>query len=392
MQSKTEHKLNSIPKISKKEQFLKDPDIARWHNTLARSSKITASVKVKNLELFCRENGINAHDIIRLAKEDSKRLRDLVLDYIAYKEEQGRSMSYIENFIKALKSWLRYWDLELPKSIKISVIKKHSNERIPNEYEYTDIINRADIRARVMIALISKAGLRMQVLGNYDGTDGLRLKDMPDIQVINGKAICKQYPCMIKVRVELSKNRRPYITFLSKQGVKYLLAYLNDRIKNGEVLNEDSPIIAWDNKHRYGYPKHRKSRFLITNSISDEVRKAVKPYKFRPYVFRSYFDTQLLLAESKGRINRDFRQFFMGHSGDIEHVYTLHKGMLPEYIINEMRDAYNRCEEYLDLEVSNKDKEEEELKNKAHSIIEQLGKEELLNLLALTSRGNNLSK
>ncbi|GIU71364.1 MAG: hypothetical protein KatS3mg003_0843 [Candidatus Nitrosocaldaceae archaeon] len=385
MQSKAEHKL-SIPRISKKEQFLKDPDVKRWFDTLAYNSYLNADVMARRLRLFCEKTDILPDDIVRLARKDQIALRNIILDFINRLNLEGKSREYQRGFIKAIKSWLRYWDLDIPKSIKVKNAPSEisNRERVPDEDEYTDVINRADIRARVMIALISKAGLRLQVLGNYNGTDGLRLKDMPDIQVINGKAICKQYPCMIKVRVELSKNRRPYITFLSKQGVKYLLAYLNDRIKNGEVLNEDSPIIAWDNKHRYGYPKHRKSRFIVTSRISAEIRRVIKPYKFRPYVFRSYFDTQLLLAESKGRINRDFRQFFMGHSGDIEHVYTLHKGMLPEYLIKEMRDAYNRCEEYLDLEVSKKD-DTEELKTNIINKIASMNKEELLKVMSIFS-------
>jgi len=70
----------------------------------------------------------------------------------------------------------------------------------------------------------------------------------------------------------------------------------------------------------------------------------------RPYVFRSYFDTQLLIAESRGKIAHDFRAFFMGHKGSIEAKYTTNKGVLPEALINEMREAFKRSEEFLDLE------------------------------------------
>ncbi|MDI1495879.1 MAG: hypothetical protein K8823_1187 [Cenarchaeum symbiont of Oopsacas minuta] len=43
---------------------------------------------------------------------------------------------------------------------------------------------------------------------------------------------------------------------------------------------------------------------------------------------RAYFDTQLLIAESKGKIAHDIRAFFMGHSGNIEARYTTNKGIL----------------------------------------------------------------
>jgi hypothetical protein len=55
----------------------------------------------------------------------------------------------------------------------------------------------------------------------------------------------------------------------------------------------------------------------------------------------------LMLAESKGLVLRDYRQFWMGHKGDIENRYTTNKCRLPESVIEDMRDAYTRSQEYL---------------------------------------------
>ncbi|MDE0525761.1 MAG: hypothetical protein OXI27_04095, partial [Thaumarchaeota archaeon] len=88
--------------------------------------------------------------------------------------------------------------------------------------------------------------------------------------------------------------------------------------------------------------------------VSKEIRKAFRPrFQWRPYVLRAYFDTQLLIAESKGRIAHDFRVFFMGHKGSMEARYTTNKRMLPEMLSSEMRDAFVRSEEFLDLDVAN---------------------------------------
>jgi len=79
------------------------------------------------------------------------------------------------------------------------------------------------------------------------------------------------------------------------------------------------------------------------------IRAAIREagLRWRPYVFRSYFDTQLMLAESKGLILRDYRQFWMGHKGDIEARYTTNKCRLSENVIEDMREAYQRSQEYL---------------------------------------------
>jgi len=54
-----------------------------------------------------------------------------------------------------------------------------------------------------------------------------------------------------------------------------------------------------------------------------------------------------MLAESKGLVLRDYRQFWMGHKGDIENRYTTNKCRLPESVIEDMREAYRRSQEYL---------------------------------------------
>jgi hypothetical protein len=71
-------------------------------------------------------------------------------------------------------------------------------------------------------------------------------------------------------------------------------------------------------------------------------------YTWRPYVLRAYFDTQLLVAENNGRMAHAYRQFFMGHKGDIEARYTTNKGRLPEDVIEDMRETYRRSMEYLE--------------------------------------------
>jgi hypothetical protein len=96
-------------------------------------------------------------------------------------------------------------------------------------------------------------------------------------------------------------------------------------------------------------PKMRIKPFIKTVNIGDIIRGAIRKAGFlwRPYVLRSYFDTQLMLAESKGLVLRDYRQFWMGHVGDIENRYTTNKCKLPESVIEDMREAYRRSQEYL---------------------------------------------
>lgn len=67
---------------------------------------------------------------------------------------------------------------------------------------------------------------------------------------------------------------------------------------------------------------------------------------------RSYFDTQLMLAESKGLVLRDYRQFWMGHKGDMEARYTTNKNRLSRDVVEDMRQSYAKSLEYLETEAA----------------------------------------
>ena len=89
---------------------------------------------------------------------------------------------------------------------------------------------------------------------------------------------------------------------------------------------------------------------MTTDRLGEAIRVFIKEagFKFRPYTLRSYFATQMMLAESKGKSLKDYRVFWMGHVGDIESLYTVNRQSLPTEIIEDMRDAYSRCLPYLE--------------------------------------------
>ncbi|MDI1495447.1 MAG: hypothetical protein K8823_755 [Cenarchaeum symbiont of Oopsacas minuta] len=94
-----------------------------------------------------------------------------------------------------------------------------------------------------------------------------------------------------------------------------------------------------------------------------------------------------MIAESKGLIAHDFRVFFMGHTGSIEATYTTNKTMLPEDLIDAMRDSFKRAEKYLDIETMQKDKTAE-TKEKVHTHIQNAKPNELEAILEALERLN----
>ena len=69
--------------------------------------------------------------------------------------------------------------------------------------EITEVYNRASLRERAMISLIAKSGVRLEVIGNHDGIDGLCIKNIVDLVIYGNKARCTKVHIKIIVRSEI---------------------------------------------------------------------------------------------------------------------------------------------------------------------------------------------
>lgn len=324
---------------SKYEYMLKNQNIKRWYENVSRGSQITADVYFRRLGCSCERNNLKPHDLIGWSE---KKISNLLLDMVTEMEKRKLAGSYIACTLKAIKSWLIFNGKEIKRKIKIKNSQDTPSlrdERVPTQEELKRILLAADGKARAICVLVAHSGLRLEVVGNYDGSDGLKIKDLPDMEIGSSVTFLK-IPTMIRIRLGLSKKRNEYFSFLSHEGCEYLKEYLEMRIRKGEILTPESPLIT---------PKTATKEFITTTNISDAIRKAMRKIglPWRPYVLRSYFDTQLMVAESKGLIIRDYRSFFMGHTGDIEHTYTLNKSKLPREVIEQMRESYRKAQKYL---------------------------------------------
>src|SRR5579885_417974 len=359
-------------KYTKKNRLLANPDVKRWYENLSRGSELTADVRVRRLGLFCQAHHMTPSELAELGMRDLRAVTDLIEDHITSMEQEGYAPGYIGDTVKAVKSLLRHFEVEIKRRIKISNLGSTptlENEKVPESLELTELFNRSEVRSGAMMSLIAKAGLRPEVLGNHNGTDGLRIKDLPDLAIVEGLVIFTSIPPRIKVRKALSKTRHEYFTFITDMGVKRLLAYLNARILAGDALAPDSPVIAPASKHPMQRGQNSTKPFLPTQRIRVEIKNTMRPrFQWRPYVLRAFFDTQLLIAESRGKIAHDFRVFFMGHKGSIEATYTTNKGILPKALTDAMRDSFRRSEELLDLEKGAEDPQEEKREQIRQSI------------------------
>jgi len=326
--------------------LLEDPEVKRWYQNVARGSRITADVYLRRLGAFCIGHNISIRGLAGLGEQE---IINLLMDIVSDMEEKGYAGGYIESTVKSVKSWLRHNRVKLSVRIKVKGAEDTptlTNEQSPTCEQLSRVFRACSLDARAAAALIAFTGMRPQAIGDYWGTDGLRVGDFLEAEIDNENKLVqfKTIPTMVRVRKGLSKAGHQYLTFLCEEGCRCLKEYWEYRMQHGEVLTPESAAV----KPRNFYGKS----FIRTTNIGDKIKNGIEAagFSWRPYILRCYFDTQLLLAESKGLVTRDYRVFWMGHKGDIENRYTTNKHRLPPPLLEDMRSAYKRSQKYLQTE------------------------------------------
>lgn len=319
--------------------LLKDGDVQRWYDNLARGSPATADNYLRVLGRFLDGNGLTSRALLRLKPKGRD---DLLADQVTRMADAGLAGSYIEVTKKAVASWLDWNGLRITRKIRVPGASRRpalKDAHIPLQEELRRVLNVAGPKARTAIALMAFAGLRPETMGTYLGDDGLRIGDFVEATVEEGVLTFSTIPAMILVPERLSKTGRPYFTFLGPEGCDYLVAYVRQRAEAGERVTERSPLIT---------PLKVDKDFIRSLNIGNVIRKPMRAagLKEPPYIWRSYFASRAMLAEGKG-LSRDYREFMMGHKGDIAHVYALHKKLPPD-TVEAMRQGYDTALEFLE--------------------------------------------
>jgi len=330
---------------AKYSHLLQDVDVQRWYDNLSAKSELTATTYLRTLGYYCELNKTNPKALLKVAK--TKAFRDGFSDFVRQLEKEGKAGSYIVRFKKVLRSWFVYNGLEVKLSVNIKGeydAPTIAHERVPNKEEVDRILRMATARARISLALMAFSGLRPECLGNYTGSDGLVLGDFVEAKITRGEILFSgPAPTRLMIRKSLSKTRHQYFTFVPELTITYIKEYIDKRVKNGEILSEKTRLLDFDTRG-----SSRKNNFLRTTLVTRDIKEAIvnAGFSWRPYVLRAYFDTNMIIAESKGKISHPYLQFLMGHKGDIEARYSTNKGFLPPDMIEDMRKCYKECESY----------------------------------------------
>ena len=329
-------------------KLLEDPQVREWHKKIARRSLLSADVRLRTLGHYCELMNTTPSEILEHAQTGE--LKPLFKKFIEKMEDQKKSGSYLQKYKVVLNNWLNFNEVNYKITEAIfdsDKNRKYYGEKIPTQTELIDLIRHASLRGRVCISLMAFSGLRPESIGNYQGNDGIRLGDIEGFDP--EKLKFNTIPAVLNVRENLSKNNKPYFTFLGNEAIKYITEYLKDRQNHvnekgkmkgkKEILTKESPLV------NFGYGSNNVRDHVRTMIVGKDIREAMRRsgLKQRPYVLRRYFITQLSIAEGRGWVTHEWRLLISGHTGDIQNLYVFGKGNLDPETLKSIREAYGKC-------------------------------------------------
>ena len=269
----------------------------------------------------------------KLLEIESKKLQEMLEDFILYQSNQGLSLSSVNSKLSALKLFFAMNDIVALNWIKLSKMKPEK-KKLTGDKPYTtkdiqDILQRIgpNLKFRCIVHIMSASSTR---IGAFSELKLKHIQDMP-----NG---CRSM-------LVYDDDKAEYTTFIHQEAVEALEKYLEFRRNSGEVLTPESWLIP---------SKHDVRIVNDTNSIrtqmcryahkgSVEIKKRGRYEKQANHAFRKRFDT---ILKSNQSVNINLAEKMMGHSTTIpldnvyfkpaiEQLFDEYQKAIPELMIDD---------------------------------------------------------
>ena len=266
----------------------------KWLNAIMADrigSKYTERDYSRGLYAYCEWIGKNPDQLI---KERNEETEDKVREFtLMLKNTRNISKSTIATkYIAVLKSFFKH----NKKSLDVPIPKHSTHRRSPHTTEeIKSLMQIANVRERAIITVLKDSGMSRE-----------------DVVKLNYGDIKTEYENdkqFIHIKTVRTKEAIEYDTFIGKNAVECLKAYLDTRKRKGCLIKDDSPLLATlSNK--------RMTPETLTEIFQRLSRKA--GFKTSPHRFRKYFESHLGLTVPTILI-----RFWMGHSLGVESHYFL---------------------------------------------------------------------
>lgn len=285
------------------------------------------------------DDSLNADDLLQF---DEKKLQGMIEDYILYLRKKLSPNSLPSN-IAALEHYFAMNDKDIQfKRIRKMIPppnKKGGNSAWTTQDIQKMIRNSSSNRDRAFIHFLASTGCR---IGSLEGLKLRHMVPMPD-------------ECRSVLIYEGSNEE--YLAFLTPEACNAVDEYLEERRKDGEIINSESPVFrsAYQVGAQLVKPMSVASAKMISLRLAHTVQrnKVGKRYNvMSAHGFRKRFNT---ILKSNDKANPSLAEKLMGHRGvfaldgaylkpSIEILFNEFKKHIPELTIDDSERKSIRIE------------------------------------------------
>ena len=292
------------------------------------NSEITRKQYLYYLQNFVKY--FKLRDVESIITIDSKKLQEMVEDYVIHLKRKKMSYSYINGHKSALKALVETTDMLLnwPKISRLMPVQeKKRGQKAWKRKEIErmlDFSNKAKTRALI---LFLTCGCRIGAIPD------MKIRDMTDM------------PGGCKKLVVYRGSKDEYVTFLTPEASEAFDIYMKKRKNDGEYMDINSPLFR--SNYQLGMQKVKPvtarslsnvmRRIQIVSGLRDSSTKIRGRYEVATdHGFRKYFNTTAKLTNG---INRTIIETMMGHNSKEIKLDTEYfdEDMVPELSFEEFK-------------------------------------------------------
>jgi len=313
-----------LPSRKNYEWLLDSPEVKEWVE-LGLETEGTRVVYLKALNRVCRELGCKPSDLLQW---DLKEARTRIMTVIAKQRDRGKLVT-AKTIQGALQRFFDYHDrgINLKAKQKIRVIHhKIAIETIPTKEQVYAMASSGSLRNRALILSLFQSGVRVNCLSRWK-VSLVQSQLFPDIKI----------PVIIKVTPDLDTKLRgyelPYYpTFLQREAATALRQYLEQRMKQGELKDDDYVFVPEAPQSRNEYLAPTQILTIIKRAAQ---RVGIDPKTLWTHCLRKAYRKVLNSTD----MDEDTREVLMGHlpPGSRKSYFDYHD-------INEIAGKYARAD------------------------------------------------
>ncbi|MGB9980168.1 hypothetical protein [Methanobacterium sp.] len=266
-----------------------------------------------NMRTYCNFIGLSPTELIKEARDDQetvpyvsdRRIDEYFVNFYEYLKSDKKSFNTIDRHFTLVKTFYKEFEITLP-NLKITNKNNemaHVRKKIPDKGDIKIALNKASLKYRAMILLMSSSGMgageiRSLTYENFIESIEEYYKptkyELFDINTIKQRLGEVKEPLILEWKIMRIKTERPYVAFSSPEATETLLQYLENRELNNKPLESLNDYLFIG----YNGQMHERTITSAFERINDACGfgKVGKYAFFRSHNMRHFFKTSLTNA------------------------------------------------------------------------------------------------